>query len=643
VIVRHAIVRPPGESFSEGLTSSGLGPPDLALPGGEWSGSASGSAVLEGSLEVPRVRFAANGSDVRLRGVPFGTVQAGGTIEGPRLVLTGVAEGARFEAEARLAGRLPFRARAELAVDDAGRLLPGGLRSGIRARVAGEATAEGELAELGLAQLQLGYGEVEVAAAGPAVLEVSRGRVEAAPFTLRGANTELTLAGVRAPSGELAAEVTGSVDLRLLGGLAPGLRRTAGRLALEAHVSGTTESPLLVGAGRLSDGGLQLRDAALTLEGVRGDLAFSQNRVLFDGLEAAVNGGRARLQGEVELDALVPVRARVEARLDEVPFAPTPSLPATLSGRVEASGTQDAAQVTGRLHVVRARYTEDVGLERSLLEIGRRPGAPPRPYDRSGEWLRLDVQLVVDGDVRVDNDLVRGAVSGDLALTGTLASPGLVGSLSMAEGSRATFRGNEFSLSHALLDFTDRNRMEVSLDVHGESQVRDYQVFMHVFGPLADPRLTLTSVPALSQPDIITLLSLGFTRRDAFAGGGVSGVATAAAAQALMSASGLDEQVRRFIPRDGPMRDFSVRITSVPSEASGQVETRAEFESWLLRDRLRLRFQAPLAGARGQRAQAELRLGEHTAVQYQWDNDNPEVATGDHGLDLKLRWEWTDR
>lgn len=31
MIVRHAIVRPPGDSFAEGLTASGLGPPDLAL------------------------------------------------------------------------------------------------------------------------------------------------------------------------------------------------------------------------------------------------------------------------------------------------------------------------------------------------------------------------------------------------------------------------------------------------------------------------------------------------------------------------------------------------------------------------------------------------------------------------------------
>jgi translocation and assembly module TamB len=153
----------------------------------------------------------------------------------------------------------------------------------------------------------------------------------------------------------------------------------------------------------------------------------------------------------------------------------------------------------------------------------------------------------------------------------------------------------------------------------------------------------LTSQPALSQQDLVTLLSLGYTARDAAAGAGVTGVATAAAAQALMSASGLDDQVKRFMPRGGPLRDFAVRITSAYSEGSGQVEPRAEFESKVVDDRFRLRYQAPLGGARGQRAQAEMRLSDHTSVQYQWDNDTPGVsAAGDHGVDLKLRWEWND-
>ena len=63
--------------------------------------------------------------------------------------------------------------------------------------------------------------------------------------------------------------------------------------------------------------------------------------------------------------------------------------------------------MTGRLHVVRARYTENVDLEKNLLERAAAP-PPPRAYDKAGEWLRFDLQLAVDGDARVENDVVRG-------------------------------------------------------------------------------------------------------------------------------------------------------------------------------------------------------------------------------------------
>ncbi len=630
------------------VSFSGMPIESFDLPGGAWSGSASGTAALRGSFEHPDVRFAANGDGVSLRGMPLGTIQAAGTVQERHVVVTGGSEGLRFEGEATLDGRMPFRARAELALDDVSRLVTGGGAGVFRMRVRGVASGEGELlalddmrADVRLDRVQIGHPDFNVESSGPAVLTLARGKLELQPVTLTGPSTELTLAGSRAPSGQLDISAAGAVDLRLIAVLAPELRRPQGRLALEAHVSGTAEDPVLVGAGRIDDGGFQVKGSHVLLSGLRGALAFSQNRILFEGLSAAVNGGRADLSGEVELASFRPVHLRVEAALDEVPVTVPGGVNATLSGRAEAEGTLQATTVSGRLHVVRARYTANADIEKGLLEM-RRPIAPPRPYDKAGEWLRFDLQLAVDGDVRVDNDLVQGALDGELALTGTLAAPGLVGTLSMADGSRARFRGNEFDLTHAVLDFTDRNKVEIALDVHGESQVRDYRIFMHAFGTLDDPQLTLTSTPALSQQDIITLLSLGFTRRDVKAGSDVSGVATAAAAQALFSASGLDDQVKRFLPRGKVVRDFSVRITTEWSELSGQVEPRAELESLLLRDRLKLRYQAPLSGARGQKAQAELRLGGHTAVQYQWDNDNPDVPAGDHGVDLKLRWEWND-
>ncbi|HEX9051085.1 MAG TPA: translocation/assembly module TamB domain-containing protein [Anaeromyxobacter sp.] len=633
------------------VSFAGLPLDALQLPGGSWTGSASGTAALKGSLDNPDVRFAGNGDGVSLRGVGLGTVQVGGTVRERRVLATATSDALKLAVEATLEGKLPFKATAELALEDVGRLVPGGAPAGLRAKVRGEASAEGELEDLDAARVRVrldaveaGHADFRVEAAGPVVLTVNHGRIDVQELVLRGPNTELTLSGSGALTGEVELAATGTVDLRLLAGLVPDLKRPHGLLTLEAHVSGTARDPVIVGAGRVDDAGFQLKATNVLLSELKGALAFSQNRILFEDLAGTLNGGRAVLGGEVELASFVPVRHRLDVRLDEVPVAVPVWLPATLSGRLEAAGTLDDTVVTGRLHVVRARYTANVDLlERGLLATSRKPPPPPRPYDKAGEWLRFDVQIAVDGDARVENDVVAGDVRGDLALTGTLAAPGLVGSLAMVGGSKVRFRGNEFALSHAVLDFTDRTKVEVALDVYGESQVRDYQIFLHASGGLSDPKLTLTSSPPLSQPDIITLLSLGFTRRDASANAGVQGIATAAAAQAIVAASGLDEQVRRFLPRGDVVRDLSIRVTSEWSESTGQVEPRAQFESWLLRDRLRLRYQTPLSGApRGQKAQAELRLGSHTAVQYQWDNENPDLP-GDHGVDLKLRWEWTDR
>ena len=621
----------------------------LAFPGGPWEGAVTGSTTVRGSYQHPQVELAVRGQDVAVAKVPIGAADVEARLDGTRLAVTGRTSGARVEVTAVTTGEMPFQASAELDVQDVMRFVPGGPPAGLRARVRGRATAQGVLADLAasraevrLGEVRGGYGEFQVDNAAPVWVTVQDRRVAVRSLELRGPNTQFAVAGAREPSGALALDARGALDLRLLGGLLPGVADPRGQLLLEAHVGGTTSEPLLVGAGTLREAGFRMRELPVVFTGLSGEVAFSQNRMLFDRLTAAVNGGRAELDGEVELVRFFPARVRVGAQVEEVPLRVPQWLPSVVTGRLQAAGSWDAMLLSGKLHVARALYSDPVDLEKRLVEV-RRQRVEPRPIDRAGEWLSLDIALAVDGDARIENDVARAGLRGDLTLTGTLASVGLVGTLTMTPGSRGTFRGNEFVLSHAVVDFTDRRKVRMSLDVHGEAQVREYQVFMHLLGPYESPTLQLTTQPALSQQDIVTLLSLGYTTRDAAAAGAVAGVATAAAAQALFTASGLDDQVRRFVPRGRVLRDFTVRITSAYSEGVGQVVPRAEFESKVLDDRLRLRYQAPLTSARGQSAQAELRLGTHTSLQYQWDTDNPDVASGgDHGIDLKLRWEWTD-
>jgi translocation and assembly module TamB len=275
--------------------------------------------------------------------------------------------------------------------------------------------------------------------------------------------------------------------------------------------------------------------------------------------------------------------------------------------------------------------------------VGGSSSAPPRPYDPAGEWLRFDIRFLVDGDARVDNDLVRGQARGEVQLTGTLASIGMTGTMSFLPGARGFYRGHEFLLSRAVADFTDRNRLRIVLDVTGEAALKDYRVFLNVSGDMDDLKLVLTSSPALSQQDIITLLSLGYTSRDFSQGSNLGVAAGTAAAQALFAVSGLESQLRRFVPANGFLEDVNVRLTSAYSKTSLTVEPRWEFETKAMEGKLRVRYQAPLSNQnRGQKAQLEYRLSDRAGIQLQWDNDNTDVSGGDLGADFKLRYEWED-
>lgn len=635
------------ETSATGVPLDGLG-----LPGGRWEGTASGQAGIAGSFEKPEVRFSGSGEGVSALGVPVGAVQVGGTLRAGTLVLTGSTEGVEFSGKARTAGDMPFEAQARVDVEDVTRFIPGGSPAGLKARARGEAKASGLLADPAAAhaevrfdELQVGYADFKVQNQGPVQVVASGRRVEVRSLTLVGNATELSVLGARESDGRLSFSAEGALDLRLLGGLVPGVARPRGQLQLEAQVSGTGAEPLLVGSGRLRDAGFQIRDLPIAFSALNGELSFSQNRVIFDHLPGLVNGGRAELGGEVELSRLVPVKVRASARLEEVALRIPSTLPSVISGQLVVAGSFDSMLLSGRLEVVRALYSERVDLEKSLLEFRRRAAAP-RTFDRSGEWLRFDVELALSGDIRIDNDVLRGAVRGDLTLTGTLGSMGLLGTLSMLPGALVTFRGHDFLLTHAVVDLTERRRIRAQLDVNGEAHVRDYQIFMHYFGPFEDPQLQLSSVPALTQEDIVTLLSVGFTSRDSAVTSGVGGAAYAALGQALFSASGFEDQVKRFLPRGGLLKDFTLRITSAYSEGAGQVVPKAEFESkWSPFGRdVRLRYQAPISGAsqgKGQRAQAEWKVTDRSSLQLQVDNDNPDVSF-DAGLDLRLRLEWSD-
>ena len=242
------------------------------------------------------------------------------------------------------------------------------------------------------------------------------------------------------------------------------------------------------------------------------------------------------------------------------------------------------------------------------------------------------------GSAHIDNNIVKATLVRDLTLVGTNVHMGLLGTLNAEEGGRAYYKGNEFIVSRAVLTFAEKDRIAAQVDVHAESEVGDYRVTMHAWGPIEEPKFELTSEPSLSQTDVLALLTVGVTAGDRGAMSTTSGAGMVA--DAMMNISGLDKQIKKFVPRNAVLRDFTFGISAQYAEASGMVEPTVQIESRFLTDAFRLRLSQPVISGRGRKAQGEYRFNDHISAQVQWDNESSSSSLGDLGLDLKLRWEF---
>jgi len=485
-------------------------------------------------------------------------------------------------------------------------------------------------------RLALSRGELSGENEGPILLDYVNGRLDVSSFILRGQDAELSAAGwARAEQMEFF--LRGAMDLRLLESFSPMLVRTGGRVELNVAVNGKPAKPSLTGAALISDMKLSLRDQPVSVRAMDGRVEFSEHLLLLDSLSGVLNDGRMHATGDVKLRGFQPSELALDVFLTDVATRFHEDLPFHTTGQLTVSGTPDALRLGGVLDIRDLRYRRGLELDDILKRLSRRIVLPSPTAERPREYLTFDVGLNLS-DVRVDNNLARARLLGSLRFTGTNARPGVLGTVETDSNSQVFFRNNQFTISRGQVEFQDRYSIDPVFDMRAQAQVREYQVKLHAYGRPASPQVVFTTEPALPEGEVVSLLTLGVmsTDRDTVASAGAG-----LAAEAFFNMSGLDRQVKRFLPNNPFLKDMSLQISTTYNDATQQAEPTARLESKFLTEQLKIGLSQPVSG-RGTRARAEYRFDDRLSAQLQWDNEHPEAALGtlgNLGLELKLGWE----
>jgi translocation and assembly module TamB len=341
---------------------------------------------------------------------------------------------------------------------------------------------------------------------GPVALVIDRGTLRIGTLHLAGPQTDLRATGELAlGTGALQGTVTGRADLGLLQRLQRDVI-SSGEIAIDATVAGTLDKPLIGGKVELHRAAINLPDLPTGISNASGTIQFNGTSASFSNITAESGGGRITLSGFLRYtDSL---RFAVHAAATNVRLRLQPGVSATANADLRINGRLAASIASGTITIDQVTYTPQSDfaaiLTRAAPPVQTRPGASPLLDN-----MRLDIQVRTSPAMEVQTSLAENLqVDANLHLQGTGAQPGLLGRITITEGSLLFF-SSRYNVNTGIISFYNPTRIEPIVDLSLQTQARGVDVTLRVTGPMDNLKLSYTSEPPLQFQELVGLLAAG--------------------------------------------------------------------------------------------------------------------------------------
>jgi translocation and assembly module TamB len=473
-----------------------------------------------GTLDDPRLEGHAEVTSLALAGEQLGEVDLTAHSTG-RALNYGVSThfaGAEFSMQGQTAmnGDYPTQAQLNFTHFDIGALLKLAHVESINGEsaLAGTVTVSGPLrhpdqlhGEARLEELIVTLAGVQLQSEGGVHATLADARVHLDPLHITGENTDLHVQGDLAlkDARQLDLTASGSINLKLAETLDPDLT-ASGTTTFQVEAHGPLKDPGLRGRIDFENSSLSLEDLPNGLSQLHGTLEFNQNRLDVTSLTAMSGGGLLSVGGSLSYQRGIYANLTVTGKSIRIRYPQGVSSLADATLRLE--GAQTNLLLSGNVLITRFSASSDLDLAALAAQAGA--VRPVTASDAPSNHVRLDVHVVSSPQLNFQNAFAKLAGDVDLRLRGTLATPSLLGRVSVTEGS-ANIAGTRYDLERGDIDFTNPVRIEPVIDLTATAHVEDYDVTLGLHGTPEKMAVTYRSDPPLPESDVVALLALGHT------------------------------------------------------------------------------------------------------------------------------------
>lgn len=441
--------------------------------------------------------------------------------------------------------------------------------------------------------------------------------------------------------------LSGAIPMSCLGEKCQLFSGSTGNLQFDFFLKGPIDSPRVFGRLRPVDCSLPIPQLNRRIEAIGGELLIDGQTITIVNLAGRYPDGRLSLSGKMEWQDLAISSVDLNLRGENIILASPSRYQFIISGDVHLQGDKEYSDLSGVINVREGRYYRDTGFLQALLSRRRRIEIDEKilsSFQSSAtEWLgnmSCDLKVNIPQNVWIKSAFLTAEVAGsEFFIKGNFPNPYPDGQIRTTNGT-ILLGGNKFQIVSGVLELTDPQRHNPSVDILAVAEIDNYQISANIFGSVDDPQIRLSSTPYLSQTDILNMIALGISASDGVSGEGddwakeqmtigEEPILSDIFGNQVTSFSGLDLFRAKLLNRDLFRVDiFKFKV----GEESGAVEKITVGRD--ITKRLQLKYSIPASVEERETAEAGYRLSDYIRLIGSQD------ALGTYSLDLNFSFEF---
>lgn len=351
----------------------------------------------------------------------------------------------------------------------------------------------------------------------PEVLKIVQGDLKFLDFNVEGPGSRFNVQGAGNLKNGLKIEADNIIDANIFESILKGVISSTGKIKNSIQFFFKESERYKFKFNSKSDDFFIHIDSIPTIfNKINYSITTDQDQIHVDYFDANLTSGKLKIVGDIfNVQNSIYPKSSLSYQFDQAGFTYLGKTNATLSGKGTLSGEFPPYNLAGDFLIHQGtsyNELEDfIPKEKNLSEFDKY--LPKRKGILKTDLVKFDLNFESENPLYIKNTTGEVNLNTNLLVKGSISQPLIGGKVTLIPGtSRFFFKSNDFILSRGFILFNEEEQqIDPELDILANSTIADYSVNMRIFGRSRSFNVDLASEPALSQNDILSLMTLGYT------------------------------------------------------------------------------------------------------------------------------------